>query len=156
MNKKQTGFNLIELMAVVVIIALLFAFAIPLYKRYLSRSQVSRVVMESGNLKTSIENCINNGLTEIGKSSESKCDTNATGSSVIIGDSQGDLVNPPGFGVPIATIDATNNTATIVATFGNSAYLNLSGEIIRWTRSSEGSWTCESTAEDKYNDPGCL
>ena len=51
-NHAQKGFTLIELMIVVAIIGILAAIAIPQYQDYIARSQVNRVMAESGSLKT--------------------------------------------------------------------------------------------------------
>ena len=62
----QKGFTLIELMIVVAIIGILAAIAIPQYQNYVSKSQVSRVMSETGSLRTPAETCILDGKTTIG------------------------------------------------------------------------------------------
>ena len=64
--KAQKGFTLIELMIVVAIIGILAAIAIPQYQTYVAKSQVSRVMSESGQLRTAIEACILDGKTVVG------------------------------------------------------------------------------------------
>lgn len=155
MLHKENGFTIIELLIVMAIIGVLAAIAINQYQSYIARSQVTRVVAESGNSRTIVENCINNGKFVIGKESDGLCDTKATPSSIIVGESQGDRGNIAGMGVAQATINA-DGTATIIAEFGNSATPSVLGEFIRWDRSAGGGWSCESTADDKYNDPSCL
>jgi type IV pilus assembly protein PilA len=49
------------LMIVVAIIGILAAIAIPQYQNYIAKSQVSRVMSETGSLKTVIETCILDG-----------------------------------------------------------------------------------------------
>lgn len=154
MKKIQQGFTLIELMIVVAIIGILAAIAIPQYQTYVARSQVSRAVAESGALKTSIEYCVNNGMFEIGAASDNKCDTQATGSSILTGATQGDVVLQANTGVPQATL-ANTGVATIEATFGNKAAAALTGKKITWSRNAEGSWACKSDADQKYNTPAC-
>ncbi len=61
MKNVQKGFTLIELMIVVAIIAILAAIAIPQYQTYVVRSQVTRVIGETGDLKVAVEDCLNNG-----------------------------------------------------------------------------------------------
>src|SRR5690554_4513016 len=61
----QKGFTLIELMIVVAIIGILAAVAIPQYQNYIGSSQVSRVMSETGALRTAIENCMLQGRTEV-------------------------------------------------------------------------------------------
>ena len=53
----------IELMIVVAIIGILAAIAIPQYQNYIAKSQVSRVMSETGSMKTVVEDCILNGKT---------------------------------------------------------------------------------------------
>ena len=154
MKKISQGFTLIELMIVVAIIGILAVIAIPQYQTYVARSQVARAVSESGALKTAIENCANEGILTIGKASENKCDTLAIGSSILTGGSQGDLSLPTGTGVPQASFDSAG-VSTIVATFGNQAIRLINGRKITWTRSTDGTWQCESDADPKYNTLGC-
>ena len=157
-NKKpstyQSGFTLIELMIVVAIIGLLAAIAIPNYLRYVARSQVTRAMQESGDIKTRLEVCINRGNFTIGNSSLGLCDPTAAGSSMMIGASQGDTPAPAGTGVPTVVLN-DDGSATITAVFGNAASSAITGEEVRWTRTADGSWSCESTAETVYNPREC-
>ena len=157
MHKNQNGFTLIELMIVVTIIGILAAIAIPQYQTFVAKSQVSRAVNESANAKVHIDVCLTNGFVVIGKASLLQCDIEAIGSSILVGDSQGDIVFPVPLtiGAPQATINPADSTATIVATFGNSAISVLGTKTITWTRDTQGSWTCSSTADAKYNTASC-
>ena len=51
-------------MIVVAIIGILAAIAIPQYQNYIAKSQVSRVMSETGSMKTVVEDCILNGKTD--------------------------------------------------------------------------------------------
>src|SRR5690625_6166901 len=64
MKTVQKGFTLIELMIVVAIIGILAAVAIPQYQNYIGSSQVSRVMGETGAIRTAVEKCMMNGVDE--------------------------------------------------------------------------------------------
>ncbi|RYF07669.1 MAG: pilin [Comamonadaceae bacterium] len=54
MKKSQTSFALIELMVVVAIVGILAAVALPAYKDYVTRAQVSEGLVLANGLKTAI------------------------------------------------------------------------------------------------------
>ncbi|MBZ1392890.1 pilin [Psychrobacter pacificensis] len=142
----QKGFTLIELMIVVAIIGILAAIAIPQYQNYIAKSQVSRAMAETGAVKTAYETCLNDGKIAAGA-----CDLGWTDSNIIA------------LTTPEPDTDGTNKTAlttngTIVGTFGDNASADLVGatpKTITWTRTTEGSWSCGTTAPKKYAPAGC-
>lgn len=155
MKTMQQGFTLIELMIVVAIIGILAAVALPQYQTYVAKSQMSRAVAESGALKTAIEDCVNNGKLTVGKASANNCDTQATGSSILTGDSQGDIaIDTATTGVPQAALKA-DGSGTIIATFGHSAAAALLNKTVTWTRDLNGQWTCKTNADQKYATAAC-
>lgn len=141
----QKGFTLIELMIVVAIIGILAAIAIPQYQNYVSKSQVSRVMSESGQVRTAVEACILDGRTTVGDGA-GECDPGATGSNLVTGAAQTSITLPTGTGVPQVT-DPLTAASTIVATFGGNAaaVLTDAGALLTWTRSADGSWACSTT-----------
>ncbi len=58
MDKKNTGFTLIELMIVVAIIGILAAIAIPQYSDYVSRSRATGAVAEMASYRTGYALCL--------------------------------------------------------------------------------------------------
>jgi len=151
----QKGFTLIELMIVVAIIGILAAIAIPQYQTYVAKSQVSRVVAETGALKSSAETCILDGK------ATAACDFGAAGSTLLTGASTGGLNGTNGVesgktGVPVVSLATTaTGESTITGTLGNSAAVALASGTIVWTRDATGTWTCESSLDEKYNTSGC-
>lgn len=155
----QKGFTLIELMIVIAIIGILAAIAIPQYQNYIARSQVSRVMGETGNIKTAVETCILEGRTTAIVNNVANgttvpattCELGATASNIL------GAATTAATGYPITTIN-DDNTANIVATFGQNAAaaLKTAGKnTLTWTRSADGAWACSSTVEDKFKPSGC-
>ena len=150
MNSVQKGFTLIELMIVVAIIGILAAIAIPQYQNYIAKSQVSRVMSETGSVKTAVETCLLDGKTVIGANA-GECDLGWTNSNLL-----GTAVQNPGLEVTLGTGTANS---TIVAQFGGSAAqaLQVAGKRnLTWTRTgTTGAWVCSTTVETKYRPAGC-
>jgi type IV pilus assembly protein PilA len=126
--KNQKGFTLIELMIVVAIIAILAAIAIPQYQTYVIRSQVTRAIGETGDLKVAVEDCLNNGLTSF--SSTTSCVNTGTSSDLITG------------GLP--TVTWTQGAEQIQAVLGNHANTKIATGTVTWKRSASGSWSCQT------------
>lgn len=141
MKNVQKGFTLIELMIVVAIIGILAAIAIPQYQTYVAKSQVSRVMSETGSLRTAAEACLLDGKTAIGTAA-GECD---------IGSTDSNLLNPS---KPVVTL--TTTPATILATFGNSAATVLgTASTLTWSRDANGTWTCATTVPENFKPAGC-
>ena len=143
----QKGFTLIELMIVIAIIGILAAIAIPQYQNYIAKSQVSRAMGELGAIKTAYETCLNDGKTAAGSCNLGWTDSNLLSQTT-----------------PGVKTDGTNNadlssTGTIVGTFSNTGGKNaaaaLNTKTVTWTRDTNGSWTCRTTADAKFAPSGC-
>ena len=157
MNTAQKGFTLIELMIVVAIIGILAAIAIPQYQNYIARSQVARVMGETGAIKTAVDNCLLNGKTALGALA-TQCQLDATGSNLLAGAKQdGSTAVVAGTGVPQVTLLPTG-AATIISTFANAAAADVkkaSANTLTWRRAVDGTWTCSTIVEAKYRPAGC-
>src|SRR5690625_2619437 len=122
MKQTQQGFTLIELMIVVAIIGILAAVAIPQYQNYIAKSQVSRVMAETGALRTAIEACLMEGT------EAEECQVGWTESNLIVGDMEdvgGENAFQSGLEVQY---DLATGEAKIEATFGEKASSAIRGE----------------------------
>ena len=163
----QKGFTLIELMIVIAIIGILAAIAIPQYQNYIARSQVARVMGESGSLKTAVDNCIQNGKISGTTSDTTTCaaaDIGATGSNVLGAAATASVIDggvlpsgQTGVGLPKVKINA-DGTAKIQAKFGNNAAATLksgTAKKVEWSRTADGTWTCSTDVDAKFAPSGC-
>jgi type IV pilus assembly protein PilA len=154
MKRNQKGFTLIELMIVVAIIGILAAVAIPQYQTYIAKSQVNRVVGETGALRTAIETCMNDGRLVVVTSATpaaGECNLGISGSNLQTG---GIVADAGGLGTP-AIASPLTQTHKITGTFGNSAQPSIGTKTVEWTRDASGTWTCKSTVDPRYAPAAC-
>lgn len=147
----QKGFTLIELMIVVAIIGILAAIAIPQYQNYIAKSQVSRVMSETGSLKTVLETCILDGK------AAADCQIGWTPSNLLAATSGANdsTAASTGQGGLVITWGTASTNTTVVATFGQNAAQTLATSTLTWTRTPAGSWTCGTNVAEKYAPTGC-
>ncbi|MBE0267832.1 pilin [Xylella fastidiosa subsp. multiplex] len=144
--KKQQGFNLIELMIVIAIIAVLAAIALPMYQNYVARSQLTAALADITPGKVQAESLIADGkgtsnASDIGlRTDTTRC----------------------GITVKVDTAGTANITCKIK---GNS---QVNDKTIAWDRTPDNSagtngvnnggvWTCSSTVtSDALRPSGCM
>ena len=149
----QTGFTLIELMIVVAVIGILAAIAIPQYQIYIGKTQAIRVINEIGQLRLTVEECLQTGRTVIGLGTND-CDPRASASNLIVGGSQVGVILPNNMGVAQLSNPLTP-TSRIIATVSTQVNPRLAGKKIKWLRTSAGSWSCSSNIEAVYLPNSC-
>ena len=151
--RSQSGFTLIELMIVVAIIGILAIIAIPQYQIYIAKTQATRVINELGQLRMTVEECLQTGRAVIGLGTN-ECDPRSTASNLIVGGSQVGVVLPNNTGV--AQISNPLILATsITATISTQVNASLTGKKVVWQRTSNGSWSCSSSIKFIYLPSSC-
>jgi|NOAtaT_7_FD_contig_31_1769011_length_594_multi_3_in_0_out_0_1 type IV pilus assembly protein PilA len=170
-RKLQAGFTLIELMIAIAIVGILAAVGLPAYQDYIAKTQVGRVITETGGLKAKIDGCFADGKTTlnatVGATTCSLADLQA--SKLLTGAAQGDATALAATGAvtgyPQIVLPGTfTGAVTIEATFGNSAAETLKSAVVkvRWSRTANtagGVWSCNvvsaTTALQRFGTASC-
>ena len=125
MNTYSKGFTLIELMIVVAIIGILAAVAIPSYQGYVLSAQVKRAVGELSTYKTSYESQVSNSDTV------TNAELGYVPSNLTTGNAFTDIA--------VANADGSGH---LQVTLGGNAHPNVTGLIVRFERTVNGTWQC--------------
>ncbi len=141
---KNSGFTLIEVMIVVVIVGIIASIAIPTYQGYVMQSQINRALGELSAYRSAVEERLvqNGGLvnSDIGYS-PSRLTTGAAATDIAV-------FNPDGSG-------------HLQVTMGGNAHGDLSGVVLRFERTVSGNWSCvvdtsgAANWTDRYSPAGC-
>ena len=128
MNKRPSGFTLIELMIVVAIIGILAAIAIPMYQSYTIRTQVTEGINLSSSAKVAVSDYFMN-----------------TGSWPTNNSAAGLAAADQIVGEYTAQVAVSNNVIQIQ--YGNQAHYQINGQSVTLTGAGAGgsvTWTCAS------------
>lgn len=148
-------------MIVVAIIGILAAIAIPQYQNYVTKSQVTRLIGETGTLRTLVDLCLTDGT---------ECTFNVPSSSLLGATDTpekapemptGGKDDTAGTVAPTIAANMETGEVTIKGTFGNSASGAIRGKSIQWYRATNatgGNWTCQTDileADAKFVPGSC-
>lgn len=144
------GFTLIELMIVLSIIGILSALALPIYQRYIAKTQLTRVVYELSAAKASIDSILNEGGFPTMDPAEQGRNYPGGSTYKYI---QLNGSNPASNLISSARITNNGNSfGGIEAVMGKDSSTILNGSIIRLLRDSiDGTWQCQIVLATKTN-----
>ncbi|HET8667242.1 MAG TPA: pilin [Terriglobales bacterium] len=144
---RQSGFTLIEVMIVTVILAILFSIALPLYQDYTARAQVAATITSFSGVK-------------VGVVSYKYDHDNCEGSDNYYQQDIDNIVNGNESHVGSATVTDHVTYCLIQITMSDKAVPNLRGKNLQFRvnfdSSGSSAWTCSSSyIDNKYLPPNC-
>lgn len=144
---RQSGFTLIEVMIVTVIISILMSIALPLYQDYTARSQVAATITSFSGVKVGVVTY---------KYDHDSCQ----GPDNYYDADIAHIISPAGSTVANVVVTDNVTNCTIQITLSPEAVPNLRGKNLLFTVSfgttGTSSWTCSSPdIDNKYLPPNC-
>lgn len=157
----QKGFTLIELMIVIAIIGILAAIAIPQYQNYVGRSNIAAAVQTVSANKTGLEEYVMeygefpDGTTEPAPAKPAGSDPiKDPAKPAVRGERPQDLgIVSPSFGkITLKDLEKGAGAITLNFTTGNPG---INGKNVQLQRDENGTWTCVSDVEKKFENKAC-
>jgi type IV pilus assembly protein PilA len=134
--RKVFGFTLIEAMIVIAVIAVLASIALPIYQKYIAKTQIAAALAEIRAGKTTIESA----------------QQEDRGAALVNADYVGLGISQRCTSVE-AQLDSTGSATISCVLTGNS---QVNGLLLYLRRSTEGVWTCDASAfEASLRPVGC-
>lgn len=159
---KQSGFTLVELMVVIAIVAVLSAFAIPLYQDYIVKAQLNRIWSEAGILKRNIDVLIHRGGIPTAIPAEDSTQDSQGRQRYYIGADLWSIGSDLIANAELRYVHPNNNFSSIHLEVGDTASRSIHGLHVDLERNLDGKWECflSNTANIQYwkTDhiwPGC-
>lgn len=145
-QRRVSGFTLIELMIVIAIIGIIASIALPTYQTYVAKAQVSEAI----SLLEGARSVVDDHVAQTGDFPDTLAELA--------------LLGVTRSGLYVSNLGATNTGSgggSIVATFRSTNVSKpLRGRTVQFARSSEGRWTCTPGTSDplapQYLPKACL